>query len=179
MSDPKPLNADGDEAASPAVASRRTLEAITATVLFGVGVLVIVDSVRVGRGWASDGPMPGFYPFYIGLILCLSSVAILVQQVIGRRPGDSGSRPFIRRDELGHVLAIFVPTVLYIAAIYLVGLYVASAVFLVAFMRWQGHYGWLKSLPLGIGVPLVLFALFELWFKVPLPKGPLEAALGY
>lgn len=171
--------ADGAGNASPAVASKRTVEALTAAILFGVGVLVVMDSIRVGRGWASDGPMAGFYPFYVGLILCASSLAIIVQQFTGRRPGDSGSRPFVRRDEFGHVLAIFLPTVAYIVAIYWLGLYVSSALFLAAFMRWQGGYGWLRSIPLAVGVPLVLFALFELWFKVPLPKGPLEAALGF
>ena len=30
-----------------------------------------------------------------------------------------------------------------------------------------------------IGVPVVMFLTFELWFLVALPKGPLEAAVGY
>ncbi|MEY2736372.1 MAG: hypothetical protein RLZ58_1781, partial [Pseudomonadota bacterium] len=47
------------------------------------------------------------------------------------------------------------------------------------FMRWQGCFGYLKSVLTGIGVAVVLFAMFEIWFKVPLIKGPLEAALGY
>jgi len=28
-------------------------------------------------------------------------------------------------------------------------------------------------------VPFALFLLFEIWFLVPLPKGPLEEFLGY
>jgi hypothetical protein len=28
-------------------------------------------------------------------------------------------------------------------------------------------------------VPLVVFVVFERWFLVPLPKGPLEALFGY
>jgi hypothetical protein len=36
-----------------------------------------------------------------------------------------------------------------------------------------------KIVPVAIGVPLMLFMMFEVWFLVPLPKGPLEAALGY
>ena len=35
------------------------------------------------------------------------------------------------------------------------------------------------SLAVGIGVPLALFLMFERWFLVPLPKGPLEALLGF
>jgi putative tricarboxylic transport membrane protein len=29
-------------------------------------VLVLVDSLRVGIGWADDGPRSGYFPFYIG-----------------------------------------------------------------------------------------------------------------
>ena len=31
----------------------------------------------------------------------------------------------------------------------------------------------------GVLVPLVLFVVFEIWFLVPLPKGPVEALLGF
>jgi len=30
-----------------------------------------------------------------------------------------------------------------------------------------------------IGVPLVFFLVFERWFLVPLPKGPIEQLLGF
>ena len=30
-----------------------------------------------------------------------------------------------------------------------------------------------------LGTMVVFFIMFEVWFKVPLPKGPLEALLGY
>ena len=29
----------------------------------------MVDSWRVGIGWAAEGPQAGFFPFYVGLIL--------------------------------------------------------------------------------------------------------------
>jgi hypothetical protein len=32
--------------------------------------------------------------------------------------------------------------------------------------------------PVSVAVNVVFFLMFEIWFKVPLPKGPLEAALG-
>ena len=30
-----------------------------------------------------------------------------------------------------------------------------------------------------VAVPGALFALFEIWFLLPLPKGPIEALFGY
>ena len=72
-----------------------------------------------------------------------------------------------------------VPLIAFVAAIHFIGIYVASALFIAGFMMAFGHNGVLKSIAVGIGVPLVLFFMFEKWFLVPLPKGPLEAMLGY
>jgi hypothetical protein len=32
---------------------------------------------------------------------------------------------------------------------------------------------------ISLGIPLVTFLVFEKWFLVPMPKGPVEAWLGY
>jgi hypothetical protein len=44
---------------------------------------------------------------------------------------------------------------------------------------WRGKYGALPTASVALGVPVALFLLFEIWFLVPLPKGPLEHLLGY
>ena len=62
---------------------------------------------------------------------------------------------------------------------YPLGIYVPSAIFIAAFMRFLGKYGWLRTALVSLGVMLVFFMMFEIWFQVPLPKGPLEAAFGY
>jgi putative tricarboxylic transport membrane protein len=59
------------------------------------------------------------------------------------------------------------------------GLYVASLALIGYFMKRHGRYGWALTAAVSIGVPLVAFLVFERWFLVPLPKGPLEAALGF
>ena len=64
-------------------------------------------------------------------------------------------------------------------AIHVLGIYVASALFVSAFMRFGGGYGWVKSILVGAGTGAVFFWLFEVQFLVPLPKGPLEALIGY
>jgi hypothetical protein len=56
---------------------------------------------------------------------------------------------------------------------------VASAIFIAAFMRFIGKFGWLKSVLVGLGISGTLFWIFEIMFQVPLPKGPLEALFGY
>jgi len=150
-------------------------ELIVAGLLAAIAVLVITDSLRVGAGWADDGPRAGYFPFYIGLALLGSSAWIVIGQV--RR--WAVLTPFATRTEGGRVLSVLWPMVLYVGLIKVLGIYVASAGLIAWFMTRHGRHGMATRAAVAVGVPLVVFAVFERWFLVPLPKGPLEALLGF
>jgi putative tricarboxylic transport membrane protein len=158
----------------PSAASTRTLEIITALFFLVLGAVVMWDSKRIGAGWGSDGPESGYFPFYIGLLM---TIATLVNLFNALKLSKSSS--FVSRTKIKLVLAIFLPCLLYLGVMQFVGLYVSSAVFIAVFMRWQGKFSLLKSILSGLGVTVTLFLMFEIWFKVPLLKGPLEAAFGF
>ena len=162
------------EAPEPSAASTRTLEIVTAIFFLMVGSIVMWDSSRMGAGWGSDGPQSGYFPFYVGLLMNIASVANLVLAF-----KSSKAESFVSRLEIKLVLAIFLPCLVYVAVMQWLGLYVASVIFIAVFMRWQGKFSWFKSVLTSGIVVVVLFVMFEIWFKVPLIKGPLEAALGY
>ena len=155
-------------------ATRRTLEIITAIFFLLLGCLVMWDSWRNGAGWTDEGPQSGYFPFYVGLLMNVASVMNLLKALRANR-----EIPFVSRTEVRLVLAIFLPSLIYVAAMQWLGLYVASVIFIAVFMRWQGKFSLLKSGLTGVIVSVILFAMFEIWFKVPLIKGPLEAALGF
>jgi putative tricarboxylic transport membrane protein len=46
-------------------------------------------------------------------------------------------------------------------------------------MRWIGRHAWTVVVGLSVAFPVATFLVFEIWFLVPMPKGPLEAWLGY
>jgi putative tricarboxylic transport membrane protein len=154
--------------------SVRSMEMAVALGFLGFSAAVIVDSIRVGRGWGADGPEAGFYPFYVALLLGVAAGSILV-----REWRSDTQQLFVGSRELGRVLAVLLPSAAYIVLVLSLGIYVASALFLVGFMRLQGKYAWSRALLLGVSVPLIMFALFELGFALPLPKGPVEGWLGY
>lgn len=153
-----------------------------ALLLLALAVLVVADSLRVGIGWADDGPRSGYFPFYIGLLLGGAAAWILAGTLRGRagRGGlaDAGE-PFAERAQLRLVAAMLVPLVLYVAAIAAVGIYVASAALIAWFMLRHGRYRLPATAAIAFGVPLVAFLVFERWFLVPLPKGPIERMLGF
>ncbi len=153
----------------------RTAEIVVAGFIFLLGAIVIYDSVRLGARWGDDGPQAGYFPFYIGLILCASSAVNLVLAMLNRRDKD---RTFVEVGQLKLVLTVLIPSAIYVALVGWTGIYVASALFIGFFMRWLGKYPWWKVAAVSIGNSVAFFLIFEIWFKVPLPKGPLESLLG-
>jgi hypothetical protein len=59
------------------------------------------------------------------------------------------------------------------------GLYVAAGLYLGFYMRWVGRHDWRTVVALALVVPVLTFIVFETWFLVPMPKGPVETWLGY
>jgi len=152
----------------------RTADIIAAALLTALGALVLVEAVRLGFRWGPDGPQSGFFPFWLALILIGHSVAIIVRAV--RRHSTA---PFATREQLRSVLTVAAPAAAMVAVMQVLGLYVASALYLAFYVRRIGRHSWMTALGLAVFVPLAIFVVFERWFLVPLPKGPLEAWLGY
>ncbi len=154
----------------------RTVEVAVALLLAAVGGVVIKDSLRLGMGWSSDGPQSGYFPFYVGAVLVICSAIVLIQTV---SRWSASSAMFGTGAQLTSVARMFVPILLFVLALLWVGVYVAAAIYIASFMRWQGKFRPVLCLAVGVLTSLFLFCLFELWFHVPLPKGPLEEWLGY
>lgn len=165
-----------EDAAETSVVSNRTMEIVVALLLMAGSAIVILDSVRLGFRWQEgEGPAPGYFPFYIALGLAGASIVTLVKAVFDRGP----ARLFVSRTSLMRVLAVLLPSIAYVFAMNWLGLYVSSALFIIVFMLTIGREGVVRSVLVGVAVPLFFFLMFEKWFLVPLPKGPLEALLGF
>jgi hypothetical protein len=156
----------------------RKADALCAAGLFVLAVVVIREGLRLRIGWGSDGPEPGFFVFYLGVALALASVVIMGQAVL-RVDSALHRKPFVQPGQWVPVAKVAVPAALMVLLTHFVGLYVAGALYLGAYMRALGRHSWLLTLLLSVAIPTVTFLIFEVWFLVPLPKGPLEAYLGY
>ena len=152
----------------------RAADLVTASVLILLGGLVIFDALRLGIGWGTDGPKSGFFPFWLAAIMVVTC-GIIMLQALWRGSRDS----FVTRKQLGPVLKVLWPATAMVFLTHFVGLYVASAMYTGFYMRWVGRHSWFAVVGLSIAIPVVCFLTFELWFLVPMPKGPLEGWLGY
>ena len=153
------------------------VEGVVALLFVVGGAIVIVDSIRVGITWAEDGPRAGYFPFYIGCLLTFAGVYVSAETLL--RWKKLAGVTFVSRERLKPVFLMLFPTIGFVILIAWLGIYVASFIYVGGFMLWQGKYGWLPALAVSAGLPIVLFLVFERWFLVPLPKGPIERLLGY
>jgi hypothetical protein len=177
--DPNAIDPDEihDVEAEPRLVSYRTADIAVALLFLVTSAIVMVDSVRLGFNWRpAEGPAPGYFPFYIAVLMGLAS-AYNLARALPRSP--EGDRTMTSRPGVMRMAAIFLPAVVFVFAIAYLGIYVSSVLYIGLFMLFVGKFPAWKAVAVSLGVSLVSFMMFEVWFLVPLPKGPLEAALGF
>jgi len=155
--------------------SHRTVEIAVALFTLAFGILVLVGSLQVGINWGVEGPKPGFFPFYISLFIIVGSIYNLAQATT---LGGIRSGLFSSWEQLRRVMSVVVPATIYVALVPFLGMYVSSMLLIAVFMMWLGNYSIWKTLPIAIGVPAVAYIVFESYFQIALPKGPVEYWLG-
>lgn len=155
--------------------SHRAVEIGVAVFIAGLALIGIYGSLKVGIGWADEGPQAGFFPFYISVLILISCAVNLFQ--VFAKP-DEGAL-FASWAQLRKVMSVVVPTAIYVSVLTYIGIYIASALLIGGFMKWFGGYRWPVVIGVAILVPILTFLMFEKWFLVPLPKGPVEKYLGY
>ena len=158
------------------VISVRAMDIITALLFLVFGLTVMIGSLKLGASWGPDGPEAGYFPFYISLIILLSSTVTLYQAAIVNKKKKTES--FVEREPFKQVMAVLLPAFVFVLGVQLIGIYVASALYIAIFMVWLGKYRVWKAIAVSIGVSIALYLMFEFWFQVPLPHGswinPLE-----
>jgi Tripartite tricarboxylate transporter TctB family len=180
---------DDKSAVEEAGISTPAMDVAVAAIILAVGALVVFDSHRLGSSWGDDGPQSGYFPFYIGLLLCISSIATLAQVAFDQWKRSDQFKgvvaerrsQFVAWSQLKLVFSVLVPAAVYVLLVEFFGFYVASAVYITLFMVWLGKYPWPKSVAIGFCVSASIFLMFEVWFKVPLYKGAYDMLswLGY
>ncbi|WP_298243665.1 tripartite tricarboxylate transporter TctB family protein, partial [uncultured Bradyrhizobium sp.] len=120
---------------SPAVTSVRAVDVVVSLLLLALAVTLGYDNWRTGAGWEATGPQPGYFPFYLSVILGGASIYGLIAAFLSRK---EARETFVTQAQLRRVAAVFVPTVLFCLATQFLGLYVASFLLISGFMRLVG-----------------------------------------
>jgi hypothetical protein len=158
-----------------ALVSRTTMEVATALATGAAGAAVMWGAVEHDIGWGDSGPAAGYFPFRIGALVVLGSLANIVLAFWRRREEAS---VFLTREQGGRVLSFGLPILGFVILSLYLGLYVGTFLYLVFVMVVQGGYRLLFAIGLAFAVVVAMRLIFPIWFKVPLLTGPLESWLG-
>jgi len=135
-----------------------------------LGIIVIADSIRLGFMWGMSGPESGFFPFYLGVGVVISSVIVFYNNFTLYRKEGAG-KPLMPPGALKPILWVVIPSTAMVLITELVGLHIAAALYLVFYMRVVGKIGWVTTLLVSIISPLTLYITFDMLFLIPLPQG--------
>jgi len=154
------------------------VEAVIAALLLLLGIVVVVSSWKLGAGWTTDGPGSGYFPFYIGIVICISGAGTLFQSLFTK---EKNTEVFVDGEQLKRVLQVLIPAIIYVGVIQVFGIYVSSAIYIALFMIFLGKFSPVKAVTAAVVVNAAFFFMFEVWFKVPLYKGTIDllSFLGY
>lgn len=148
----------------------RKAEIFMAFLLIVIGVITLVDSVRLGFGWGMSGPESGFFPFYLGVGTIICSLLVLLNLFKKYRKGGAGER-LMPEGALTPILWVLIPATVMIVISEFVGLHIAAALYLGFYMRAVGKIGWVTTILVSLLVPISLYIAFDKLFLVPLPQG--------
>ncbi|MHB8769449.1 MAG: tripartite tricarboxylate transporter TctB family protein [Syntrophales bacterium] len=135
-----------------------------------LGVLVIADSIRLGFMWGSAGPESGFFPFYLGVGVVVSSLVVF-SGAFAKYKKEGAGKPLMPPGAIKPILWVLIPSLSMVVITELVGLHIAAALFLAFYMRVVGKISWVTTVLVGIISPLSLYITFDKLFLIPLPQG--------
>ena len=158
--------------------SRRALELATAVLTGSFGAVVVISSFDNGIGWSSAGVDAGTFPFLTGIVIVVGSFYNLVRGVLP--VATLANVPIaVTPLELRRLAGLFVPAAIFVAAIPLAGIYLASALYVFAVLAIPKHQSVPRAMAMAAATALALYLVFERMFQVSLPHGALAAALGF
>ena len=156
--------------------STKTADILVAITLLCLGLIVGLDSFRLGSGWGMEGPKAGFFPFVMAVIAVLGCLVIIRQAMKGTS-SVKGGKPFVPAGGMKPVLTVFIPACGMILLTEVVGLYVAAMIYLAAYIKIVGGYKWRTVLLISIPIPLIFYWVFEKIFLIPMPVGMFGAQI--
>jgi hypothetical protein len=158
-----------------ALVSRSTMEIATALATAAIGAAVMWGAIEHDIGWGDSGPAAGYFPFRIGVLIVLGSLAN-VALAIRRRNHERSV--FLTWEQGKRVLSFGLPVFAFVAVSLWLGLYIGAILYLFFVMVFQGGYRPLFAIAVALAVSVVMRLVFPIWFKVPLLTGPIDAMLG-
>ncbi len=122
----------------------------------------------------TGAPGSGFWPFWLSLVMLLSSIWVMVNWWRRSSPPSQSDAPYM--DDYSWRMMLFVGGGLFafLAVIGWLGFYAGIFVFLVYYLKVLGNHSWRRTLTIAIATPVFSFFFFDVAMRIVLPKGITE-----
>lgn len=180
-----PIASETESPSSPAATSK-ILVVVVPTALIALSSAVILTSFGLGY-WSALGPGPGFFPFWIGLLLAVSSAVWLVQALRGNpnvavpavEPATDAefasdgtlTAPTAKKRPIWVVL---LSLVVLASLLDVLGFQLSMFAFLLFQLKFQGGRKWVLSLLIAAAGSFGVFHLFTDVLQVTLPTSSID-----
>lgn len=150
----------------------RRADLVVSAILALFSVYLLFKSAELPIGWLpGEGPGGGAFPFWLSVIMLVSSVLIFLRTLIGASSEGRSKEIFMDSESRRLFFIVLFSLTALIGGIHVVGIYISIPLFMVFYIRFLGNHTWLISLTIGIVSPLLVFSLFEKVLIKLLPKG--------
>lgn len=155
--------------------SVRTAELLMAIAMAIFSIYLMVKSAELPVGWIPDeGPGGGAFPFWLALGMLLCCIWIIINWLRKSSPPSQSDEAFLSKSAVRLVLATAGSLAVMIGLIHIIGVYGATPLFMIFYMRVIGGHSWSLTLLIAFLVPVLTFLFFEAVLTITLPKGYLE-----
>lgn len=143
----------------------RSVDAAASLVFLALAAGVAFEGVRLGAGWDQRGPEPGFFPFWLAILMGFGAAASFLQALRSRR-----TTPFFEtRQEVADLLRAGAPLAAAVIAIPWLGLYVTTFVYVWLFAWWYGEFRWWTALLSGLGFAAATYFTLTKGMRISMP----------
>jgi putative tricarboxylic transport membrane protein len=146
----------------------RSADRVTAVLLFAFSVAFAAGALKYYSWWGSGGPGSAFLPFWLGLVMAVLAVMMLLRSLKEKNPGAAW---LPRGEGLRHMLVVLGVTVVFVAALKVVGMILGTALYLLALIRYLGRHPWWMCAAIAVAAAGFNWLVFVHWLRVPFPEG--------
>ena len=147
-------------------------EIVTAGVLALLSIYLMYEASKNGVGYTvGKGPQGGFWPFWLGMGMLISTGFITLNWVRRVSPPSRSEEPVLDAFGIRTLILVGGGIIGFVALIDIVSMYGAVALFMLYYLKLLWRHSWTVTLPMVLVFPLALFFFFEGVMQITMPSG--------
>jgi putative tricarboxylic transport membrane protein len=145
----------------------RAADRITAVFLLALSVAFSAGAIKYYSWWGPGGPGSAFLPFCLGIVMAVLALMMLLRSLREKNPGPSW---LPHGAGLRDMLVVLGATVVFVALLKVIGMVLATALYLAALIGYLGRHRWWVTLAVALAAAGFNWLVFVHWLRVPFPE---------